>query len=230
MEWTKIPTNILNFDDKDILAIVKYQLVYALAEEEPTEKMLLRYMTPKQLAKARGYNADITRIVCRDITSIKKKRGKDNARYHLSQTIKKRISPSETPNETPTETPSGPLPQIREDKIRENISTSKQKIACASDVKKPKEKTPLQEFSNEVLKNFEKLEAHQIPIWFKRNCRCLSDILKFCGGRKEDIPLALECISICCALMEKKGFMAGYEAVCRNLPYYYEEAKKKLRR
>lgn len=123
----------------------------------------------------------------------------------------------------------------KDNNINKDILAS-EKTACKTEnlsqdkEKKPKQLTALQEFSNEVIKRFESLEPHQIPIWFRRNCRCLSDILKFCGGRKEDIPTALECISICCSLMEKKGFMAGYEAVCRNLPYYYEEAKKKLRR
>lgn len=114
-----------------------------------------------------------------------------------------------------------------------NISTSKQKIACESpkETKKKRELSALQEFSNQVIAKFESLEEHQKGIWFRRNCRCLSDILKFCGGTKESIPMALECINICCDLMEKKGYNgAGYEAVCRNLPYYYEEAKKKFRR
>ena len=115
----------------------------------------------------------------------------------------------------------------KDNNINKDILAS-EKIACKTEEKKPKQLTALQEFSNEVIKRFENLEEHQIPIWFRRNCRCLSDILKFCGGRKEDIPMALECISVCCDIMAKKGFNAGYEAVCRNLSYYYEEAKKRL--
>lgn len=118
----------------------------------------------------------------------------------------------------------------KKDINNKEILTS-EKIACTT-INKPspkKELNPLQEFSNEVVKKFEQLEDFQIGIWFKRNCRCLSDILKFCGGKKEDIPLALECINVCCDIMDKKGFEgAGYEAVCRNLPYYYSEAKKRL--
>lgn len=112
-----------------------------------------------------------------------------------------------------------------------DILTS-EKIACNTPKIEPKKEkilNPLQEFSNEVAKKFERLEDFQLGIWFKRNCRCLSDILKFCGGKKEDIPLAIECINVCCDIMAKKGFEgAGYEAVCRNLPYYYGEAKKRL--
>ena len=51
-------------------------------------------------------------------------------------------------------------------------------------------KTPLQEFSNAVLAEFEEeMNDVQKGIWFKRNCRCLSEILNFCG---KDIPLALQ--------------------------------------
>ncbi len=87
-------------------------------------------------------------------------------------------------------------------------------------------KTPLQEFSNAVLAEFEELETKdQIAVWFKRNCRCLSDILKFCGG---DIQVSLAAIRVCVERLEKAGLSGGYEAVCRNLPEYYHEAKKRL--
>lgn len=114
---------------------------------------------------------------------------------------------------------------------KNNIDILTSENACnPPNSKKEKQLTALQEFSNEVVKKFEQLEDFQIGIWFKRNCRCLSDILKFCGGKKEDIPLAIECINVCCDIMAKKGFEgAGYEAVCRNLPYYYTEAKKRLK-
>ena len=83
----------------------------------------------------------------------------------------------------------------------------------------------LQKFSNAVIENFEpdvKTDTER-AIWFKRNCRCLSDILNFCG---KNIPLAIGTIDACVDRMEKAkidGF--GYEAVCRNLPLYREEAK-----
>lgn len=87
-------------------------------------------------------------------------------------------------------------------------------------------KTPLQCFSNAVLAEFESLETKdQIAVWFKRNCRCLTDILRFCGG---DIPTALETIRVCVERLEKAGLTGGYEAVCRNLPEYYQAAKKRL--
>lgn len=86
----------------------------------------------------------------------------------------------------------------------------------------------LQKFSNAVIENFEpdvKTDTER-AIWYKRNCRCLSDILNFCG---KNIPLAIGTIDACCERMGRakiEGF--GYEAVCRNLPFYREEAKKKL--
>lgn len=87
-------------------------------------------------------------------------------------------------------------------------------------------KTPLQNFSNAVIAEFEELETKdQIAVWFKRNARCLSDILRFCGG---DIPTALATIRVCVERLEKAGLTGGYEAVCRLLPEYYQEAKKRL--
>ncbi len=84
----------------------------------------------------------------------------------------------------------------------------------------------LQEFSNAVLAEFEELETKdQIAVWFKRNARCLTDILRFCGG---DIPTALATIRVCVERLEKAGLRGGYEAVCRLLPEYYQEAKKRL--
>lgn len=90
----------------------------------------------------------------------------------------------------------------------------------------PKKLNPLQNFSNSVIAAFEEnMNDTQKGIWFKRNCRCLSDILNFCG---KDIPLALETISVCVERLEKAGLKGGYEAVCRNLPDYYEQAKERL--
>lgn len=123
MEWTKIPTNLLNFDDKEILALVKYQLVWALAEEEPNTKMLKRYLTKKQLAIACGHHADVSLIVRRDIESVQKKRTKDNLRYKLAHNTNAKISPSETVGGSVGGSVGVPLSQIREEKIREDNIT-----------------------------------------------------------------------------------------------------------
>lgn len=92
---------------------------------------------------------------------------------------------------------------------------------------KPKKLNNLQEFSNRVIAEFEDLQTQdQIAVWFKRNCRNLSDILKFCGG---DIDIGLECIAVCVERLEKAGLKGGYEAVCRNLPDYYREACQRVK-
>ena len=61
----------------------------------------------------------------------------------------------------------------------------------------------------------------QKRIWYKRNVRCLKDILEFCG---QDTVLALQTIHECLVRLEKAGLSGGYEAVCRHLPEYYAQA------
>ena len=92
---------------------------------------------------------------------------------------------------------------------------------------KPKQLNQLQLFANEVLKNFEPdvKTKDQRSIWYKRNCRCLTDILKFC---ERNIPLAIKTIDVCLERMQKAGYSCGYEAVCRNLPEYFSVAKQKM--
>lgn len=93
-------------------------------------------------------------------------------------------------------------------------------------LKKKRELNQLQKFANEVLAQYEEpMDDVQKGIWFKRNARCLTDILNFCG---KDIPLALATIGECADRLQKAGLSGGYEAVCRNLPEYYQPAKKRL--
>lgn len=103
----------------------------------------------------------------------------------------------------------------------------KNKLLTAPKQPQEKKKTLLQEFSNQVIAEFEDLQTDaQIGIWFKRNSRCLSDILNFCG---KDIPLALETIRQCADKLAKAGYEGGYEAVCRNLTMYHRLATEKLK-
>ncbi len=89
-------------------------------------------------------------------------------------------------------------------------------------------KQALHTFAGEVLKRFEPpLDTAQQDVWFKRNCRCLKDILLFCHG---DIPLALSTIDVCLEGLEKAGYSGGYEAVLRNITNYYAQAEKRLQR
>ena len=89
----------------------------------------------------------------------------------------------------------------------------------------PKKLNDLQKFSNAVIENFESnvQTPEQKRIWFKRNCRCLTDILTFCG---KNIPLALGAIEACVLRLQKANLSGGYEAVCRNLPEYMAQAQK----
>jgi hypothetical protein len=93
-------------------------------------------------------------------------------------------------------------------------------------VQKPRQLTDLQKFAKAVAERFEEpMDRVQLGIWYKRNCRCLTDILNFCG---KNIPLGLETISVCVRRLEKAGLSGGYEAVARNLPEYLAQAKKQM--
>lgn len=108
--------------------------------------------------------------------------------------------------------------------INKNILTAPKSAGCTQD--KPKrELNDLQKFSNAVIENFESnvQTPEQKRIWFKRNCRCLTDILTFCN---KNIPLALGAIEACVVRLQKANLSGGYEAVCRNLPEYMAQAQK----
>lgn len=88
-------------------------------------------------------------------------------------------------------------------------------------------KTPLQRFALRVLEHFEPhvKTMDQKIVWFKRHCRELRDILRFCG---ENITLALQTIDVCLTQMEKSGLSCGYAGVLRNIPEYYAKAQEQL--
>ncbi len=121
--------------------------------------------------------------------------------------------------------------EMRRDDI--NISTARAENGPAqgtqdfSSLKKQTATNPLQTFAGKVITFFEQevKTPAQKEIWFKRNARCLKDILRFCG---EDIPLALQTIDVCLEQLEKSGLWGGYEAVCRNLPEYMAQARGKM--
>ena len=115
MQWTKIPTNLLNgkFDDKEILAIVKYQLAIALYEEELSDKILNRFLTKNQQKIVKNYCDDILVNVRNEVQQTNKKRNGDKLRYAKNKE-KTEISVCENDNETLYVPPE----QIRLDKIR----------------------------------------------------------------------------------------------------------------
>ena len=69
MKWTKISTNLIveRIPDKDLLAIVKYQLLWATLEHQPDDATALRYMSANQLATARQYVGNIAATISQDI-------------------------------------------------------------------------------------------------------------------------------------------------------------------
>lgn len=122
MDWTKIPTDLLinRTPDKDIIAIVKYQLLWATLEREPTDDVALRYMSAAQLRQARGYTLAIQRQVVADIASINSHRKRQKIYYAKNQRLT-----SQTDGHTDghadghTDSQTDSLDKIREDKIRE---------------------------------------------------------------------------------------------------------------
>lgn len=83
------------------------------------------------------------------------------------------------------------------------------------------------EFVDQVLARFEESvqTSQQRRIFVKNNASNLKDILEFCD---HNIPLALQTISVCVRRLQQGGVTGGYAAVCRNLPEYYDKAKKEL--
>lgn len=90
MNWTKIPTNLLisRTPDNELVAIVKYQLLWADLEYQPTDDVALRYMSTKQLASVKQYLNDIEAQVVSDIKSTVKHRGGQKTYYKKKQTLK----------------------------------------------------------------------------------------------------------------------------------------------
>ena len=89
MEWTKIPVDLLQTrkTDKEILAIVKYQLLWAMLERRPDDDVALRYMTSKQLQQARDYVSSIEHCVDIDIKSAIKNRKRQKIFYTKKQSL-----------------------------------------------------------------------------------------------------------------------------------------------
>ena len=121
---------------------------------------------------------------------------------------------TEPDTETETENISLIVPLSEGPKERESFSIEK--------------KNPLPaEFVDQVLTRFESSikTPEQRHIFLKHNASRLQDILNFCD---HNIPLALQTISVCVRRLQKGGVTGGYGAVCRNLPEYYDKAKKEL--
>ena len=166
-----------------------------------------------------GYTA-VQEIVENEIKSYKKfcKEQKQKIKNHwakIKNTDDTNVLPGRN-NQTKTET------ETKTEYINKLLTAPKVAERAPS---LPKKLNDLQKFSNAVIENFETnvQTPEQKRIWFKRNCRCLTDILTFCG---KNIPLALGAIEACVLRLQKANLSGGYEAVCRNLPEYMAQAQK----
>lgn len=121
MDWTKIPTTLITkrFSDYEISSIVKFQLVWAINEEQPDKKTCLRYMTSKQYETAMTYIDSISATVSGDVSYVINKRNAEKKRYSKNKSVSK-ILPTDC-QQTGDSLPE----QIREDNTKERESKEK---------------------------------------------------------------------------------------------------------
>lgn len=140
MEWTRIPTDLLQSrkSDKEIIAITKYQLLWAMLERQPDDETALRYMTVKQLQQARDYMVSIRQQVCADIKIVTNKRKRDKIFYAKKQSL--------TEN-------SDVLTDARADTLTDRLSASTDKIRLDKIIlEKEKEKEIKNKIKKMILK------------------------------------------------------------------------------
>lgn len=116
MDWTKIPTTIISkrYSDYEILSIVKFQLVWAMNEEQPDKTTALRYMTSKQYETAMTYLDSIAATVCDEVSLVTRKRSAEKIRYNKNKGLQK-IMPTDC-----KQTADSMQEQIKEDNIKED--------------------------------------------------------------------------------------------------------------
>lgn len=93
MNWTKIPTDLIKqrIPDNEILAIVKYQLLWADLEYQPDDETALRYITNKQLMIVKRWLAIIETQVTSDINSVNKNRNNRKISYRKNKGLEKNV-------------------------------------------------------------------------------------------------------------------------------------------
>lgn len=127
MNWTKIPTNLLisRTPDNELVAIVKYQLLWADLEYQPTDEIALRYMTNKQLASVKHYLNDIEAQVVSDIKSTINHRGNQKMFYQKKQLLKQNAdSQYDSQYDDKSDSNTDGADKIRLDKIRKEKELS----------------------------------------------------------------------------------------------------------
>lgn len=127
MNWTKIPTNLLisRIPDNELVAIVKYQLLWADLEYQPTDEIALRYMTNKQLSSVKHYLNDIETQVVSDIKSTISHRGNQKMFYKKKQSLKQNAdSQCDSQYDNQCDNQADGADKIRLDKIRKEKELS----------------------------------------------------------------------------------------------------------
>ena len=212
-----------DLSDKQAGSLIKTVYRYAVNGEEPeglndeAVKMAFRF-----IKKDIDYDTAKYAELCAKRSEAGKSGGRPNEKQKKQMLFEKAKGFSEKQKKHSDSVSDGVVVSDSDNKLLTADKAAEQ----AGKSPNPKKLNALQNFSNSVIAAFEEnMNDTQKGIWFKRNCRCLSDILNFCG---KDIPLALETISVCVERLEKAGLKGGYEAVCRNLPDYYEQAKERL--
>lgn len=121
MEWSRIPTALLTdrVPERDLIAVVKYQLLWAYQEQEPTPEVLNRYLTSNQVERALEYYDCISAMVIPDVKGLVSKRGRDKKKYHKNKAIQKNNT-DETVKETAVYTIDGSTEQIRDENNKLN--------------------------------------------------------------------------------------------------------------
>lgn len=153
MQWTKIATDLIErrFSDYEIASIVKFQLLWAVNEEQPDKKTALRYMTAKQYDTAMTYIDSIAARVCDDVSSVIKKRNAEKIRYSKNKGSTKILQAD------CEQTVSSLSEQIRLDKIREdNINMQFDLFYSAYPIHKGKQKALI------AYKNALKKTSHEL--------------------------------------------------------------------
>jgi len=91
MEWSRIPTALLTdrVPERDLIAVIKYQLLWAYQEQEPSDELARRYLTADQLKRVQPYRESMAKMVRPDINSLVLKRGRDKKNYYKSKGLDK---------------------------------------------------------------------------------------------------------------------------------------------
>lgn len=158
------------------------------------------------------------------------KEKKKNFSLPLTQTgsVATPVCAAEAASNLPCCEPAGEPPRdLAKDKTqraapRENSNNANEENTFSS-AKTLAQETKTRLFLAEVQRRFEPTVQTdgQKQIWQRRNSRALQEILTFC---KEDISQALAVIDYCKKQWREKGYIGGYDAICRHLPDYYAQA------